>query len=46
MPNCYLGQEDYGLQDRLKSELSGILNWAIIGRHMLNQEKRIEQPKE
>ncbi len=45
MPNCYLGHEDYGLQDRLKSELSGILNWAIIGRHMLNQEKRIEQPK-
>lgn len=45
MPNCYLGKEDYGLQDRLKAELSGILNWSIIGRHMLNQQKRIEQPK-
>jgi putative DNA primase/helicase len=45
MPNCYLGNEDFGLQDRLKSELSGILNWAIVGRHMLNQAGRIEQPK-
>lgn len=44
MPNSYLNREDYGLQDRLKSELSGILNWAIIGRHNLNQSKRIKQP--
>lgn len=44
MPNSYLNREDYGLQDRLKAELSGILNWAIVGRHNLNQSKRIKQP--
>jgi P4 family phage/plasmid primase-like protien len=44
MPNSYLGREDYGLQDRLKAELPGILNWAIMGRHNLNQSKRIKQP--
>jgi putative DNA primase/helicase len=45
MPNSYLGREDIGLLDRLKKEMSGILNWAIIGRHLLNQEKRITQPE-
>ena len=36
MPNSYFGKEDYELKDKLRSELSGILNWAIVGRHMLN----------
>lgn len=44
MPNSYLGREDYGLKDRLTSELSGILNWAILGRHKLNESMRLHQP--
>jgi P4 family phage/plasmid primase-like protien len=44
MPNTYLGREDLGLLDRLKSEMSGILNWAIVGRHRLNEERKITQP--
>jgi P4 family phage/plasmid primase-like protien len=44
MPNSYLGREDFELKDKLKRELSGILNWAIMGRHMLNESKRIVQP--
>lgn len=44
MPNSYLGKEDFGLQDRLKAELPGILNWAILGRHMLNESRRLVQP--
>lgn len=45
MPNTYLGREDFGLLDRLRSELSGILNWAIVGRHLLNKSKHLVQPK-
>lgn len=45
MPNSYLGREDLGLLDRLRQELPGILNWAILGRHKLNQAKRIDQPQ-
>lgn len=45
MPNSYLGREDLGLLDRLKSEMSGILNWAIAGRHALNENRRIVQPE-
>lgn len=44
MPNSYLGREDFTLIDKLKAELPGILNWAIVGRHLLNQSKRIVQP--
>lgn len=45
MPNCYLGREDYGLKDRLIAELPGILNWAILGRHRLNQSIHLHQPE-
>jgi P4 family phage/plasmid primase-like protien len=45
MPNSYKGREDLGLLDRLKKELSGILNWAILGRHKLNSAKKIVQPR-
>lgn len=45
MPNSYLGREDLGLLDRLLKELPGILNWAILGRHKLNQARRIDQPQ-
>lgn len=44
MPNTYLGREDLGLLDRLRSELPGILNWAIVGRHLLNKSKQLIQP--
>lgn len=44
MPNTYLGREDLGLLDRLRSELPGILNWAIVGRHFLNKSKHLVQP--
>ncbi|MEQ1827975.1 MAG: phage/plasmid primase, P4 family, partial [Pirellula sp.] len=43
-PNSYLGREDFELQNRLRRELSGILNWAIIGRHLLNEFPRLKQP--
>lgn len=44
MPNSYLGREDLTLADRIRTELAGILNWAIVGRWMLLRDKRIEQP--
>jgi putative DNA primase/helicase len=46
MPSSHLGREDFGLRDRLLSELPGILNWAIIGRHYLDREQRLHQPKQ
>jgi P4 family phage/plasmid primase-like protien len=50
MPNTYIGREDLGLQARLQKELPGILNWAIMGRHYLNESLAkenigIQQPK-
>ncbi len=44
MPNSYLGREDHTLAGQLQSEMSGILNWAIAGRHSLNEQKRFIQP--
>jgi putative DNA primase/helicase len=44
MPNSYLGKEDRGLQGRLLAEMSGILNWAIIGREALKSVGKITQP--
>lgn len=45
MPNSYLGREDTTLFDRIRDEMSGILNWAIAGRWMLRLDKRIDQPR-
>jgi len=45
MPNTYLGREDLDLKAKLQAELPGILNWSIAGRLMLNQDRRIQQPK-
>jgi P4 family phage/plasmid primase-like protien len=45
MPNSYYGREDLGLFDRIKSEMSGILNWAIMGQYQLRERKVIDQPE-
>jgi len=45
MPNSYLNREDLTLFDRIKGELAGILNWSIVGRWMLLQDRRINQPE-
>ena len=34
----FIGREDRGLEDRLKTELSGILNWALEGYKMYKKE--------
>ncbi|WML79161.1 phage/plasmid primase, P4 family [Streptomyces sp. VNUA74] len=39
----YLGKEDRGLEDRLCSELPGILNWALDGLDRLNQQGRFTE---
>lgn len=44
MPNSYLGREDRTLGPRLLEEMSGILNWAILGREKLDAAGRISQP--
>lgn len=44
MPNSFFGHEDLGLSDRLAQELPGILNWAIVGRHKLRNDRVIRQP--
>jgi len=46
MPSSHLGREDFGLRDRLLNELPRILNWAIIGRHYLDREERLNQPSQ
>jgi P4 family phage/plasmid primase-like protien len=38
------GREDHGLEDRLKSELPGIANWALLGMLRLNASGRWTSP--
>jgi putative DNA primase/helicase len=47
MNKTHAGKEDPRVEMRIQSELSGILNWAILGRHRLYSEKngKIRQPK-
>lgn len=40
----FIGREDRGLEDKLKTELSGILNWAIRGYRMY-VEQGLKAPK-
>jgi putative DNA primase/helicase len=40
----FFGREDHGLFDRLKDELPGILNWAIVGWKQLRDLGRFVQP--
>ncbi len=45
MQNSFLGKEDPGLFDRLKTELPGILNWSIQGYQRLRERGYFKQPK-
>lgn len=40
----FLGREDYTLLAKLRAELPGILNWAIVGWHRLKERGRFIQP--
>jgi putative DNA primase/helicase len=44
-PNSFYGKEDITLTDRLTTELSGILNWAIAGYRRLKQRGYFVQPE-
>nr|WP_167626449.1 phage/plasmid primase, P4 family [Mesorhizobium loti] len=44
MEVSFLGEEDRGLFDKLKLEMSGILNWAIEGYERLRQRGHFLQP--
>lgn len=43
--NSFLGKEDPKLTDKLTTELSGILNWAIAGYRRINKRGYFTQPK-
>jgi P4 family phage/plasmid primase-like protien len=45
MRQSFYGREDTTLTDRLLSERSGILNWAIAGWHALQAAGRLSQPQ-
>jgi putative DNA primase/helicase len=40
MPNTYYGKEDPQLFVKIRKEMPGILNWAIVGRHRLEEDAR------
>lgn len=42
--NSYVGREDRTLESKLKSEASGVLNWALQGLHKL-RESGFSQPE-
>ena len=42
--NTYEGKEDFGLVDRLLSEVSGITNWALAGLRQLRANSRFQHP--
>lgn len=44
-PKSFLGQEDLALEEKLKAEASGILNWALEGLQRLRQEGGFNAPK-
>ena len=45
MRQSFYGREDTSLTERLLTERSGILNWAITGWKMLRDAGRLTQPK-
>ena len=45
LTESFIGREDLGLTDRLATELSGILNWAIEGWVRLKERGHFLQPK-
>lgn len=44
MTNSFLGKEDRTLDDRLRGELPGILNWCLNGLDRLNRNGRFTVP--
>lgn len=44
LTQSWLGKEDTGLERRLQSEMSGILNYAIEGYRRLDERGHFEQP--
>lgn len=44
MTNSFLGREDRTLDDRLRSELPGILSWALKGLDRLNKNGKFTVP--
>ena len=43
--NSFLGREDPMLTDKLRTELQGILNWAMVGYRRLRDRGHFVQPK-
>lgn len=41
----FYGSEDQDLSERIKTELPGILNWAIKGRERLKRRGKFKQPR-
>jgi putative DNA primase/helicase len=41
----FFGKEDSALTEKLATELSGILNWALVGYRRLNKRGHFIQPK-
>jgi putative DNA primase/helicase len=44
-PNSFLGKEDIFLEQKLRAELPGILNWAVAGYRSLNKRGHFQQPE-
>jgi putative DNA primase/helicase len=45
MSNSFYGKEDLDLIDKLLLELSGILNWSLVGLKRLRERGRFEMPQ-
>lgn len=45
MDQTFLGREDPGLKDRIRPELPGILQWALMGLQELVEEGRFSEPE-
>jgi len=45
MTKSFFGQEDPALSDNLKTELPGILKWAVVGYRRLHERGHFIQPK-
>jgi putative DNA primase/helicase len=43
--NSYEGKEDFGLVDRLLTEIPGITNWALAGLRLLRKAGRFQNPQ-
>jgi len=45
LSKTWYGQEDLTLEGRIHEELSGILNWSLVGLERLDREGRFTRPK-